>query len=596
MKRILLLIAFCVILITSCIFITADINSTSYSGYITSGSSSGNITGGDYIGDTASFYQQAIGYLNHSFFSGIHGFTFNTSSSSGYAPTISIVIPENKTYITKSNLPLNFTSDNALSVWYKIDSGTNTTITENTAFNTTNGEHTLYLFANNTYGNSSTSVIFTSNETKFIVYYSNFSGSSRGESTNFNETAYEDLQNLSDIILENTNYGKIKFNQAINLTEDYAPEDNEIDINSNINISSNRIYLNSTALSNMNKSATLYLYGLTFTDPRILKDGVVCPSTICTEINYSSGTLIFNVTEFSTYSAEETPGETSPSGGGGGGSTVKAPFTVNKNQISVTLNPGQVKTEKITIKNTGSKIASIKINNQFQEIITLNEESISLKPGESKEISFNIIVKENITPELYLGKIIISSSSMEEEILFAIEVESIGILLDVRAEILKEYLEILPGESILAEIRLFNLGEDNNRKDIVIEYSVRDYENNEIVKEHESLAIETQATFIKRINIPENARYGKYVLYVKAIYEEKIASSSDNFIITSLKLTTREKIYIGIAIILLGILLFLIRYYILSKKKKGEEAKKIDLLKKEKEEEAKRIDLMRTMK
>lgn len=574
-KKIFLSITLCIFLIISGFFVLAqNINSTSYSGYTTLGSSSGNITGGDYIGDTASFYQQAIGYLNHSFLSGIHGFTFNLSSSSGYVPTISIVMPENKTYIIKSNLPLNFTSDNALFIWYKIDSGTNTTITENTTFNTTNGAHTLYLFANNTYGDSSTSVIFTSNETKFIVHYGNFSGSSKGESTNFNETAYEDLQNLSDIILENINYGKIKFNQAINLTEDYISEDNEININSNLNISNNRIYLNSTALPNMNKSATLYLYGLTFTNPRILRDGGVCPSAICTKINYSSGILIFNVTGFSIYSAEETPVETTPSGGGGG-SKIASSFTLDKSHVSVSINPGQVKTEKITIKNTGNKVANFAIDNQFKNFVTIEENTITLNPQESKTISLNIIVNTEVIPNIYLGKVNIISGSAKQEILISVEVESAGALLDVRAEINKNYKKVLPGESILTEISLFNLGSPG-RKDIEMEYIIKDYDGNEIAKATEFLAIETQLTFLKEIHIPENIAEGNYVFYAKVIYEGKIASGSDNFEIISSKITQREKIYIFI-IIILCVILGLVIYYLMLKRKEKKEGGKISL-------------------
>ena len=36
------------------------------------------------------------------------------------------------------------------------------------------------------------------------------------------------------------------------------------------NISSNRIEVNTTALPNFNKSAVIYLYNLSFSDPRIL--------------------------------------------------------------------------------------------------------------------------------------------------------------------------------------------------------------------------------------------------------------------------------------------------------------------------------------
>ncbi|MBS3163352.1 hypothetical protein J4427_01555 [Candidatus Woesearchaeota archaeon] len=50
-----------------------------------------------------------------------------------------------------------------------------------------------------------------------------------------------------------------------------------------------------------------------------MRDGSDCPASICTKINYSSGILEFNVTQFSAYSAAETTAEGAAAGGGGGG-------------------------------------------------------------------------------------------------------------------------------------------------------------------------------------------------------------------------------------------------------------------------------------
>ena len=156
-------------------------------------------------------------------------FLFRQQALAGSLPSLSVIKPSNKTYLTRLNLPLNFTALNTLSLWYKIDSGSNTTITGNTTFNTTNGLHTLYLFANNTYGNSSANITFTVNTDKFIVHYSNYSGSTKGSSTDFNQSSYEELQNLSNIILENTDYGEIAFNDAINTTND-SNIDSDLDL------------------------------------------------------------------------------------------------------------------------------------------------------------------------------------------------------------------------------------------------------------------------------------------------------------------------------------------------------------------------------
>ena len=242
-----------------------------------------------------------------------------TRNVSLVVPTLTIILPENETYIDNESLLLNYTASLEDFVWYNIDSGSNTTITGNTTFNTTSGGHTLFLYANNTNGETAKNITFTVNLTKFTVTYNEFDGSLKGTSTDFNKSSYEDLQNLSSVVLENTDHGKIEFNEAINLTDDSDLTDNQIDLDNYINISSNRIEVNSTALPNFNKSATLYLYNLAFSNPRILRDEVVCPSTICIQNSYSGGTLSFNVTGFTVYSSEETPTDEEVGGGAGGG-------------------------------------------------------------------------------------------------------------------------------------------------------------------------------------------------------------------------------------------------------------------------------------
>lgn len=126
-----------------------------------------------------------------------------------------------------------------------------------------------------------------------------------GSTTDFLAMNDTELQNIVNMTLEVITYGKIIFNEIINLTQDEV--NNTIDLDNNINIGNNLIEINITALTSLNKSATLYLYGLGFNNPRILRNGEVCSSSICQIINYSGGILRFNVTMFTTYSAEETP-------------------------------------------------------------------------------------------------------------------------------------------------------------------------------------------------------------------------------------------------------------------------------------------------
>jgi sporulation protein YlmC with PRC-barrel domain len=120
------------------------------------------------------------------------------------------------------------------------------------------------------------------------------------------------ISNITNFVLDNPSYGRINFSQEIDLSDG-------ADINRNVNISFNRIEINSSALPQLNKSAKLSLYNLTFSNPRLLRDGNICSEPVCIEENYSSGILVFNVTGFSVYSAEETPIILQPPSGGSGG-------------------------------------------------------------------------------------------------------------------------------------------------------------------------------------------------------------------------------------------------------------------------------------
>ncbi|MBI2143039.1 PGF-pre-PGF domain-containing protein [Candidatus Woesearchaeota archaeon] len=140
-------------------------------------------------------------------------------------------------------------------------------------------------------------------------------GGFSGESTDLSTA---NLSKIGNLTFEDVKWGKIKFSRDVNL----SGISGVLNIADYVKIFNNSIEINSTALPALNTTATLTLHNLTYASPRIVRDGVVCPPTICQVINYSNGTLTFNVTQFSVYSAEEAPPSAgdAPSGGSGGGS------------------------------------------------------------------------------------------------------------------------------------------------------------------------------------------------------------------------------------------------------------------------------------
>ncbi|MDP4012723.1 MAG: hypothetical protein Q8R00_03915 [Candidatus Nanoarchaeia archaeon] len=228
-------------------------------------------------------------------------------------PSINISSPRNLTYNHGLNLLFNFTinDSNLDSRFYSLNGGANTTLTANFTFNASEGSNTLRVYANDSFNQlSSVTVIFFVSETlgedvELPTEYED----PIADTTNFSALNKSEQQNLENMILHSPNFGKITFGEVINLSDNTYGYGDEARLLINLSaytiISNNRILISSEDLIQLNKSATIELYNLTFSDPIILKDDVECPDTICTIISYSGGTAIFNVTHFTEYSLEE---------------------------------------------------------------------------------------------------------------------------------------------------------------------------------------------------------------------------------------------------------------------------------------------------
>lgn len=490
------------------------------------------------------------------------------------APTLEIISPKNNTYIIKDNIRLNFTSNYATNFWFKIDSGDNTPINSSTYFNTSSGTHTLTLYANNSNSTVSKNVTFTVTPNLFKIKDKNYEEDDdpdedegnmsrvpkKGETTDFLDYSYEEFQGLNNLILHQPNSGKIKFNEEINLT-DTLDKDDELDLNVHTNISFNRIEINTTALPNFNKSATLTFYNLSFVNPRILKDGEVCSSE-CSIESYSNGILSFNVNGFSVYSSEETPSSTGTGQATSGGSNTKTleNFTLEPERTSIELKQGAIKEFKINIKNTGDKKLSISaLSKDIDAFVRTKTPFFELNIGEEKNIIIEIIAPENRPVGEYIGKIIFKSENLEKEIIFSVEVESPKPLFDVSLEIFEDDKEIFPGQELSSRIEIFNLGEVK-KADVEIEYLVKSLEGEIIATATETAAIDTKASFIKKISIPKNTPLGDYILYAKVSYNGQIASSSEWFYIISeqnqeSKKTEIHPIILLILLIIIGVII-----------------------------------------
>lgn len=207
-------------------------------------------------------------------------------------PSLVIIKPYNETYLSTS-IPISFIHEGGQSFWYNLNNGQNISISGNLSINAPEGGNILNLFANSSEGTTEKSVYFAVNLTKLPIYYNEYSGALKGNSTDFFSYTYERIHNIS-VILENTNYGKIEFYEMINLTSMPAA-----DFDNHTNISYGRIYFNTLDLQAfMDKSAKISFYNISINDPIIVLNDAECPVSLCKSVNYSGGIFSLNFTDF----------------------------------------------------------------------------------------------------------------------------------------------------------------------------------------------------------------------------------------------------------------------------------------------------------
>lgn len=128
------------------------------------------------------------------------------------------------------------------------------------------------------------------------------------------------------------------------------------------------------------------------------------------------------------------------------------------------------------------------------------------------------------------------------------------------------YKSVSAGQEIWFTTKVINLG-SQGRMDITLTYDVIDSNNNKVSSKSQTLAVETQASFVESILLPDNLSPGKYTLKVtlSPVGSSSGAQSQTSFDVIAKKIDTqtRKNIYIFFAI-LSGIALFI---YIIIKSK-----------------------------
>jgi len=279
-----------------------------------------------------------------------------------------------------------------------------------TSCNKINSRDAVYYIQNDLISNSNTCIDVEADNTT-IDYRNHSMRGSTGYDLNISNLTVS-LKNFVidrysflnvSLSIENSSYARINFH---NISQ------NGTNLSQDIIVRYNYIFVNSSK-SGLNKSANLSLYNLNFNNPRIIRNDAACPAFICTKTTYNSsnGTLIFNVTGFSTYYAEDycgngycdngetcsscssdcgsCPATTSSGGGGGGGGGITI-YSEGNLAEGREINKLAKKYDKIKFSLRGNEhILNVKSVQKENALFELNSTSLNfaLAIGESRKFN-----------------------------------------------------------------------------------------------------------------------------------------------------------------------------------------------------------------
>ncbi len=228
---------------------------------------------------------------------------------------------------------------------------------------------------------------------------------------------------------------------------------------------------------------------------------------------------------------------TTGSGGGGGGAGVAAvpSLTATEAQDSVDFSVeelivtaviGRETQRSITVKNGADRAVVMTLSQEgFGDALIL-QEKLELAAGEEKTLSLLFAPTEQ---KVLTGKIIFEVGGERLREIFAIvNVRTENFLFDTLLTLGRQYRVVIPGEPIVAQINLEQVGLPGTKVDVVAHYAIKDFSGNTFLEDSETFFVEDTKEYIKEFPT-DQLPFGKYALSLEIIYPGAFATASAQF-------------------------------------------------------------------
>jgi len=264
-----------------------------------------------------------------------------------------------------------------------------------------------------------------------------------------------------------------------------------------------------------------------FTATATLANAAYTANFYCSDL---FGNLNYSESVAFTVSVPASPVTSSGSGGGGGGAPLivaeKINFEVDPEFMTETIVLNRIKNKEFTITNKNNILRNFELEVvALEEIVELNQTSVSLAAYESKQIPFRIHAPSE--PGVYAGKINLKFSGIIKSLNLILNVITEKSLFDITLKIPQLMKTMSVGTNLKVHINMIQMGL-REKMDVTLNYVIKDFEGNVYLSESETIAVFEKADIEKEF-YTENFATGDYVVGVELIYLDGVAVASSHF-------------------------------------------------------------------
>lgn len=201
--------------------------------------------------------------------------------------------------------------------------------------------------------------------------------------------------------------------------------------------------------------------------------------------------------------------------------------------MRVEVTQGETIQDSFRIRNDGLETLALSLEVEgLEDYILLSDKSIVLNKGETKGINVKFVALAEQEPKSYIGKIIVKTALVKKELPLVMTVKKREALFDVKVEIPEKFKTVYPGEGVVADITLLNIGKIG-QVDVDVYYAIKNPQGTVITFSKETVGVEVATSFTKTLTLPEDVATGNHTYFVNITYKDTSTTGEDYFIVKS---------------------------------------------------------------